>query len=419
MSWRSSALSNERNLVCCLLIGAALVLAAPARAGVITASPVAFVAAEASPFAGTVATFTDSDPSLGASSFTATINWGDATTSAGTVTVSSGAFAVNGQHTYADEGTFSVTVNIAEVGPGMGTGSTTSTGSVSESDALSGSPTAFSAASGTSFTGTVAAFSDTDTTTPASDFNASINWGDATTSAGTVSGGAGTFQVNGTHTYAGSGNFSVTVTLSDDPPGTATAQVTSTAKVGTGNSLAAAPVNFSAGEGAPFNGPVATFTDSDITRTAASFTASIAWGDGTTSAGTVSGAAGSFTVSGQHIYPDEGTFTATVSIAEQPGTASASVTDTATVGETDVLSGTPAAITPFQGIPFTGTVATFTDANTANTAADFTASIDWGDGTVTPGVVSGSNGSFSVSGTHTYAATGNFTVVVTLTDAAP
>ena len=50
------------------------------------------------------------------------------------------------------------------------------------------------------------------------------------------------------------------------------------------------------------------------------------------------------------------------------------------------------------------TVATFTDANPNATASDFTATIDWGDGTSTSGtVVAQSGGSFAVDGTHTYA----------------
>src|SRR5256885_13963555 len=55
-------------------------------------------------------------------------------------------------------------------------------------------------------------------------------------------------------------------------------------------------------------------------------------------------------------------------------------------------------------------VATFDDSNTANVAADFTATIDWGDGTTSAGSVSGSGGTFSVAGTHTYAANGRDTI---------
>jgi len=77
----------------------------------------------------------------------------------------------------------------------------------------------------------VAVFTDTNTAGVASDFTATIDWGDGTTTAGTVSGGGGTFTVSGTHTYATSGTFNVVVTLTDDPPGTATATTTSTANV--------------------------------------------------------------------------------------------------------------------------------------------------------------------------------------------
>jgi Ca2+-binding RTX toxin-like protein len=62
-----------------------------------------------------VATFTDTNPNAVASEFTATIDWGDGTpTTAGTiVAVNSGGFAVEGTHTYADEGhdTIGVTIN--------------------------------------------------------------------------------------------------------------------------------------------------------------------------------------------------------------------------------------------------------------------------------------------------------------------
>ena len=256
------------------------------------------------------------------------------------------------------------------------------------------------------------------TTAVASDFMATIDWGDATTSAGTVSGGGGSFQVSGTHTYATTGTFSVQVTLSDDPPGTATATVTSTAQVAAGLGVVAS--NFSTPEGTAFNGQVATFSDADTTKTAASFTAVIAWGDGTSSPGTITGGSGAFTVTGQHTYADEGSFAFTVTVTEiGPGGATASGMATATVTEADVLAGTPASFAAQTAIPFNGTVATFTDANSANVASDFTALIDWGDGHTSVGTVTGGGGAFTVSGTHTYATSGHFTVTVTLTDDAP
>jgi hypothetical protein len=396
-----------------------LALAGRAGATVITAVPVDFTVAEATLFDGAVASFTDDDPSANAGSFTATINWGDGSPATpGTIGASEDTFFVLGQHTYADEGAYTVKVTISDQPPGTGTGTATATGTVTESDSLSGSPRVFSAPAGASFTTTVATFTDTLTSAVPGDFLATINWGDATTSPGTVSGGGGTFQVSGTHTYAAAGTFPVTVTLSDDPPGTATAQTTSTAHVASG--LAVTATSFSVAEAAPFNGTVATFSDSNTALTPASFTATIAWGDGTTTPGTVTGGSGSFTVTGQHTYADEGSFTDTVTVTEiAGGGATASGSGTATVSESDVLSGTPRTFSALANILFTGAVATFTDADTANGPGDFTAVISWGDGTTSPGTVTGGAGTFTVSGSHTYATSGSFPVTVTLTDDAP
>lgn len=69
-------------------------------------------------------------------------------------------------------------------------------------------------------------------------------------------------------------------------------------------------------------------------------------------------------------------------------------------------------------VPFSGPVAMFTDADGTLGAGDFTATVDWGDGTgidTTP-TVSGSAGSFTVNGIHTYASTGSFPVTVNITD---
>ena len=90
------------------------------------------------------------------------------------------------------------------------------------------------------------------------------------------------------------------------------------------------------------------------------------------------------------------------------------------VAQSDTLSGTPVAFSAVVGSAFSGSIANFTDTNTARTSADFTASIDWGDGSSsTAGIVGGGSGTFSVSGAHTYTAPGTFSVSVTLTQNAP
>ena len=184
-------------------------------------------------------------------------------------------------------------------------------------------------------------------------------------------------------------------------------------------SLVVTPVAITSTEGLGFSGAVANFTDSDTTQTAANFTATIDWGDGTTSPGVVTGSVGAFAVSGTHTWADEGSFTVTVTVTDIANAQTASSSGTATVAESDVLTGTGLAISATRFVPFSGPVANFSDANTTNVAGDFTATIDWGDGNTTAGVVIGSGGAFTVSGTHTYTSAGVFPVSVTLSDDAP
>jgi hypothetical protein len=70
-----------------------------------------------------VATFTSSDPSATASTFTATIDWGDGHHSAGTIAPNGrGGFSVSGRNTYATPGTYSINVVVTDATGGSGTG---------------------------------------------------------------------------------------------------------------------------------------------------------------------------------------------------------------------------------------------------------------------------------------------------------
>ncbi|HEV8267912.1 MAG TPA: CHRD domain-containing protein, partial [Thermoanaerobaculia bacterium] len=71
-----------------------------------------------------------------------------------------------------------------------------------------------------------------------------------------------------------------------------------------------------------------------------------------------------------------------------------------------------------KGVAFSGRVATFTESDTALTPADLTATIDWGDGSFSAGTIAGASGSFTVSGSHTYASTGSFSMWVIVIEAA-
>jgi len=186
----------------------------------------------------------------------------------------------------------------------------------------------------------------------------------------------------------------------------------------TEKAITAAGVAVAATEGIAFSGSVATFTDPDTTALASEYTATIDWGDTTSSsAGTIAGSAGSFTVSGGHTYAEEGTHTVTVTIADADNAANgAIVTPTATVADAALTSacGTPAVTTQ----AFSGATATFTDAAPTGTLSDFSATIDWGDSSTSAGTIAGGPGTaqYSVSGSHTYASTGYFTVTTKVTD---
>src|SRR5262249_17831925 len=135
-------------------------------------------------------------------------------------------FTVSGSHTYADEGSYTVRVVLADDAPGTASATASGAVGVAEGDGLVGFGQTLAATPGASVSGRGAAFPDTYSGNVAPDFTASIAWGDGTTTAGTVTGGSGTFTVGGSHTYASPGAFSVTVSLSDVGGTSATAHDT-------------------------------------------------------------------------------------------------------------------------------------------------------------------------------------------------
>jgi hypothetical protein len=172
--------------------------------------------------------------------------------------------------------------------------------------------------------------------------------------------------------------------------------------------------NVSGTEGAEVSGTVATFTDPDSSAVATDYVATIEWGDGTTTSGTVSGSAGSFSVSGNHTYAEENSYPLTVVISDIDELAnSATTASTASIGDASLGASGVSATSPMT---FSGVVANLTDANALGSASDFTVTIEWGDGNSSGGTVSGGGGSYAVSGNHTYASTGTFEVTVKILD---
>ncbi len=362
-----------------------------------------------------VASFTDSDPHAATNDLTATITWGDGNTSAGTITSDDkGTFEVLGTHTYDTVGKYNFSVQVSVRGGNSHTakGSATVSGRLHDVvaqpvDAVAGQAIA---------NVPVASFSDSDLHAATSGFIATITWGDGNTSAGTIrSEGKGTFEVLGTNTYAAAGTYGFSVKVTGRGGSSVTAQGTATVSAaGRLQDLVAQSVDAVAGQ-AIANVPVASFTDSDPGATTSDFTATITWGDGNTSVGTItSDGKGTFDVLGTNTYATAGTYSFSVQVTVRGGSAD-TAQGTATVsaaagGLQDLVA---QRVDSVAGQAFTNvTVATFTDPDAS--PSDFAAAIKWGDGITTSSttVIAAGPGTFDVLGTHTYVAAGNYTFTV-------
>lgn len=181
--------------------------------------------------------------------------------------------------------------------------------------------------------------------------------------------------------------------------------------------LAATSGNFTAAEGRQFSGAVAAFTATSPTAAAGDFTATIDWGDGTTDSGTVAaGGAGGFIVTGSHLYAEEGAQTVKVTIHDNSGN-TISAQDAATVADAPLFgSGTRFLSAPGQtrhGV----LVGSFTDTGGAEPVGNYSATVDWGDGTSSAGTIASlGGGTFDVLGDHRYSHPGLYSVSVSVAD---
>jgi Domain of unknown function DUF11/Domain of unknown function (DUF4214) len=154
----------------------------------------------------------------------------------------------------------------------------------------------------------------------------------ATASQGTfmVSGGVVTFDV-GALASGASATLTVTVTPVEEGPlaNTASATASGNPDVFSGNdsstatvTVAEPPISSTGAAVAGFeltplvNVPVATFSHANGVEPPDHFSATINWGDGTTSAGTVVRAGAGYQVLGSHTYTDEGAFALSVSVTD-------------------------------------------------------------------------------------------------------
>ncbi|WP_422926492.1 hypothetical protein [Singulisphaera sp. PoT] len=368
-----------------------------------------------------VATFADLNTFQLLTDLSATIDWGDGTattpdTSVGIITQPNGlgtTFNVLGSHIYTFAGTYTITVTITSSGGSQATA--TSTATIADAPLTGTIATIPAQTEGSTFEGEVATFTDGNPFGSVSDFIAPILWGDGNSSIGTITSlGGGKYSISSSNQYVTPGNYPITVKVVDIGGSNLTLNGTVTVLDAPIEPISGTSITLT--EGSTFSGQVATFHDAP-TASANSFSATISWGNGDSSKGTVvSLGQGLFGIQGTEIYQMAGSYPITVTISDDFGK-SAKASVTAKVLDA-AIEATAVDNTAVQGQAFGGIVANFTDANPYSSAADFVAQITWGDGHVTNGQVVGQgNGRFQVIGTNTYGTVGSKAVSVSVKDA--
>jgi len=331
---------------------------------VLNRSPVAsFTSSPSAPYTGDVVTFnasTSYDPDGTIVSYFWT--FGDGTNGTGVVVT----------HSYADNGTYTVTLTVTD-----NDGSTSSTSSAKT--VLNRSPVA-------SFTASATTVNRTQVIT----FNASASYdpdgtivsyfwafGDGTNATGIVA----------THSYANAGNYTVTLTVTDNDNAASSTFIVITV-------VNQPPVaNFTTSATTVYTGDSVTFNasssyDPDGTIVSYSWT----FGDGTNATG----------ITVTHSYAENGTYTVTLTVTDNDGaTASTSATTT-------VLNRSPvASFTSSPTGPYTGSSVTF-NASASYDPDGIIVSYFWtfGDGTNGTGMIA----------THSYVENGTYTVTLTVKD---
>jgi hypothetical protein len=167
-------------------------------------------------------------------------------------------------------------------------------------------------------------------------------------------------------------------------------------------------------EGTEINTTVASGTTTS--KSTVCLRATIDWGDGSSSTGTIPAGGSSFTVRGRHTYAQAGKPDLVTTVKDICSGASGNGHSAVTIADAP-LTATGVPVKAYARYPATVVLATFTDGNPFAKASDFTATVDWGDGTSGPATVAaGSAGGFQVSGTNTYKAPDSYPVAVSIAD---
>ena len=283
-------------------------------------------------------------------------------------------------------------------------------------------------------------------------FTYSILWGDGTaadTGNATVDlvGSANTLTTgsfDGTHIYADGGIYTITITLIDDDAGTAS-RLFDIEVLNVGPSLTVAD-DQTIDEGATLNlTDIVTFTDPGFDNpnhpagaSVESFSIDIDWGDGISDDPQMAtiDSMGSRNVlttgslDGSHTFADNGVYTVTVTVTDDDGGQGVNEFEVTVGNVAPTLTIAADQTIPVGAIVYVEDIDQFTDPGFTRQLIgtdgneQFTYSVDWGDGSAPVTAVAtvdvigeagiATSGSFDAK--HVYAATGSYTVSVTLTD---
>lgn len=304
------------------------------------------------------------NPSGGTGTYTAYAwTFGDGTTGSG----------ASVSHTYSAAGSFSATVKVTD------SGSATATSSPITITVSAGPSVTASSNRSSSFVGEPVSFSSA-VSGGTSPYTYAWTFGDSATS--TVA--------DPTHSYAATGTYSASVTVTDNIGHTATSNSVSITVTAAGAAIAITAA------ASPTSGPAPLSVTFTSTPTGGSGTyATFAWtfGDGTTGSGQDT----------THSYSAAGSFSASVKVTDNVG-------HTATSNSVSITVTNPALAVTASVSPGTGTagstVFTFTAAPTGGTGSYSSYLWSFGDGTTGAGE----------SATHTYTTGGTYTYSVTVTD---
>ena len=270
-------------------------------------------------------------------------------------------------------------------------------------------------------------------------YTGTIDWGDGTAP------GEATFQstsyfgldptlpagsiIEGSHVYTKAGEYTVKIAVADNQGDSATSTLVATVVAEKTFVEGESFVSTTAGD------PISTILGSLVAPVAgdtpADFTAMVDWGDGTVpSPATVTAGNDSifmpstnrFEINGAHTYASPGLYSLTISVDSPDGT---SITYVSSIGVSlaDAGASFPA---PSLSVNWGSTaigepIATFLPPlNFGVVAADFKATVDWGDGspaesaTIQSVIPGEPTPGFNVSAVHTYAMPGTFTVTTTV-----